>query len=95
MKSYEEYIGLEFPVPDSDIGASCIDYWFDEDEIAKQTKNNPLVPAGFKAIARDPGDDLILQRDSGEIYYCSHENGKLVKLAKDMADFLETIRLDD
>ena len=95
MKPFEEYEGREFPVPDPSIGASCIDYWFGEDEVAYLSENNPLVPVGFKAIARDPGDDLILLANNGEIYYCNHENGRLVKLTENMAEFLKTISLDD
>lgn len=94
MNLYEKYVGGDFPIPDTDIGGSCIDYWFDKEEVDRQTKCNPLVPLGFKAVARDAGDNLILQADNGEIYYCDHEDGRLIKLAKEMAEFLDTVKVE-
>ena len=86
--------GIPFPVPDPDIVESCIDYWFDDDEITQITKDCPIVPAGLRAIARDPGDDLIAVDASGSVFYISHDSGTILRLSDSLEAFYSTFRQD-
>ena len=89
-----EYEGHEFPVKHKDVGGSCIDYWFDKAEVDFITKDSPLVPEGYTALARDPGDDLILQASDGSMHYCCHENGEIIFLESSLEKFLGTIDVE-
>ena len=92
----EQYAGREFPIDDLEVTSSCVDYWFDAEEVVSQTANNALVPKGYSAIARDPGDDLILlQNSTGHVFYCLHETGRLIQIADSLDDLLKAILLGD
>ena len=90
----EEYTGCPFPVPHPEVVESCIDDWFDDEEALLTTQDNPVIPSGYKVIARDPGDDLILVSENDAIYYCRHETGDLIKLAENIESFIKTIEMD-
>ncbi len=94
MNDLEKYEGLPFPVPHEDIVETCIDYWFDNQEVKRVTANSPLVPDGYKAVARDPGDDLILIKNDSSVHYAKHDTGELIKLAENMSAFLQTIEIE-
>ncbi|WP_432460848.1 hypothetical protein [Agarivorans sp. QJM3NY_25] len=91
MQNLQEYDGFVFEIPDSEITGSCIDYFFDKDEINTVSKNHPYVPSEFEAIARDPGDDLILRKNDGSIYYLNHENGKIIFLKNNLEEFIGSL----
>lgn len=86
--------GMPFPVLDPQINESCIDYWFDEDEIEEVSSDRPIVPDGFRAIARDPGDDLIALAPNGSVFYLTHDTGRSIQLADSIAKFYETFGSD-
>jgi hypothetical protein len=49
-----------------------------------------VIPHGLIAIAHDPGSNLILLDDSGEIYFVDRETGERFLCARDFGSFLNS-----
>jgi hypothetical protein len=74
-------------VPDESIGGCVIDEVFDVPTAERYQKFHVLSNRCEKFIARDAGDNLIVEKD-GIYLYWDHESNKLIPLGANVSDFI-------
>lgn len=74
-------------VPDENIGETVIDEVFDLATAERYQRLHVLAHRCEKFLARDAGDNLIVEQD-GMYLYWDHESDKLIPLGTDVSDFI-------
>ena len=74
-------------VPDENIGETVIDEVFDVSTAERYQKFHVLSNRCEKFLARDAGDNLIVEKD-GIFLYWDQESDKLIPLGANVSDFL-------